>query len=121
MRAGSMGKNYSLDTRGKFGKGGGFGRVALGYNHFGFYSWYSGIYQKLYYFGKPHISRKKFNWGSNPQTELQQAWRAVLASGWVEWATYTDEQKNEFKIRAVSLHMSGANLFMREWLISHRF
>lgn len=120
MRTGALGKGMSLDARGKFARGGGFGRISFGYNYFGFYSWYSGIYQKLYIWGKPYISRKKFNWGSNPQTEVQQLWRSVIASGVLEWQSFTSDQKLSYNARARGLTMSGYNLFLREWLNSHK-
>lgn len=120
MHTGAIGKGMSLDARGKFGFSGGFGRIAFGYNRFGFYSWYAGVYQKKYYFGKPYISRQKFNWGSNPQTEFQQLWRAQVASGWVAWFALTSDQKWQYRDRAKNLTMTGANLFMREWLNAHK-
>ena len=120
MHAGSMGKILSMDARGRFGFSGGFGRLSFGDNRFGYYSWYAGIYQKKYYFGKPYISRQKFYRPRNPQTELQQAWRAVVTSGWDAYNELTTNEKNEYKRLAKNRHMSGANFFMSEWLKAHR-
>lgn len=119
MLADGIGKGMSLDVRGKFSKGGGFGRVAFGYNYFGFYTVYAGIYQKLHLNGKTYISRKKFNWGSNPQTELQQTWRGVLADAVAEWQSFDSAVKLSYNQRAKNLTMSGYNLFLREYLYAH--
>lgn len=119
MRTGAIGKGMSLDARGKFSKSGGFARIAFGYNYFGFYTWYAGIYQKMYAGGKPYISRKKFNWGSNPQTIPQQVWRSVLADGVLAWQALSAPQKKVFSDRSHGLQMSGYNLFLREYLNSH--
>lgn len=121
MHVGNMGKLLSLDARGSFGYSGGFGRIAFGYTRLGFYNWYCGIYQKKYYFGKPYISRMKFYRPTNPQTARQQLWRSVVASGWEEWATYDIEQKNQWKLRGRNRRITGANMFMSEWLKSHKY
>lgn len=120
MRTGNLGKLYSLDARGKFGYSGGFGRIAFGYTRLGFYNWFCGIYQKKYFYGKPFISRSKFYRPTNPQTELQQAWRGVVASGWDEWNTFTAEKKEEYKKIGDSRRITGPNAFMSEWLNSHK-
>jgi len=116
MRAGTMGKLHSMDGRGKFGYSGGFGRIAFGYTRLGFYHWLCGIYQKKYYYGKPHISRQRFTWGSNPRTLAQQNWRFVLAYGLVLWRALDSAQKLKYNKRAKGKIMSGYNLFLREWL-----
>jgi len=115
-----MGKLLSLDARGKFGYSGGLGRIALGYTRLGFYNWYCGIYQKKYYFGKPYISRMKFYRPTNNQMETQQLWRGVLADGIIAWRALTSEQKKSFNKRAIGKTMSGYNLFLSEYLNSHK-
>ncbi len=116
MRTGNMGKLLSLDARGKFGYSGAFGRLAFGYNRFGFYSWWCGIYQKKYYFGKPYISRMKFYRPTNPRTLKQQNWRMVASYMWVLWASFDDETKEQWKIRGNQNGYTGANAFMSQWL-----
>jgi len=116
MRAGTMGKLYSMDGRGKFGFSGGFGRTAFGYNRFGFYHWLCGIYQKQYYYGVPHISRKRFGWGSNPQTIRQQSWRDVVASGVLAWRALSASQKLKWNKLANGRRMSGYNAFLSDYL-----
>jgi hypothetical protein len=120
MRTGTMGKLYSLDARGKFGFSGGLGRMALGYNRVGFYNWFCGIYAKHYYYGKPYISRMKFYRPANPQTEAQQAWRAVYADSINSWRALSDNEKKRYNTRAFGQRMSGYNLFQKEYLNSHK-
>lgn len=116
MRTGGMGKLLSMDARGKFGWSGGFGRIAFGYTRFGFYSWYAGIYQKKYYFGKPYISRMKFYRPTNPQTVKQQNWRAVHAYAVALWQAFETSVKTAYNKRAQRKKMSGYNLWLSEYL-----
>lgn len=116
MRTGNLGKLLSIDARGSFGRSGAFGRIAFGFTWLGYYSWYAGIYQKKYYYGKPYISRQKFYRPTNPRTDKQQSWRAVCAYGWVLWNSLTDEQKKEYYEKAKVRRISGPNLFMSLWL-----
>jgi len=116
MRTGTLGKLLSIDARGRFGYSGGFGRIAFGDTRLGFYNWYCGIYQKKYYYGKPFISRMKFYRPTNPQTETQQAWRALIQQGWDFYRALSDDQKLNYKVRSKNLHMTGPNLFMSEFL-----
>jgi hypothetical protein len=120
MRVGTLDKLLSLDARGRFGYGGGFGRIALGYNRFGFYSKFSGIYSKKYYYGVPYISKMKMYRPTNNRLENQQAWRAVFRDGFNVWKTFDENEKNKWRKRAKNLHMTGFNKFMSEYLQTHR-
>lgn len=118
MRIGGFYKIMSVHVRGKFGRGGGFGRISLGYNFFGFYSIYSGIWQKKYHYGKPYQSKMRFYRPTNPRTVKQQNWRAVCAYGWVLYNSLTLEEKSVYAQKSKELAMSGGNLFMSDWLKS---
>jgi hypothetical protein len=120
MRADGIDKAISMNARGSFGYGGGFGRIALGFNRFGFYSKYSGIYAKKFYFGKPYISKMKFYRPTNPQTETQQAWRAVFTAGHDAWTALDPETKEQWRFKALKLHMTGFNKFMSDYLNTHK-
>jgi hypothetical protein len=120
MHTGPMGKCLSGDARGKFGYSGGLGRLMLGYNRLGFYNWYCGIYQKKYLWGKPYISRQKFYRPTNNQKEKQQIWRGVFRDGKTQYDLLTTEQKIEYKKRGAVQQITGYNLFMSEWLYSHK-
>lgn len=116
MRADGLEKLNSLDARGKFGFSGGFGRITFGYFRFGFYSKFSGIYSKKYYYGEPYISRMKFYRPTNPQTIKQQNWRAICAYAWVLWADVDSDQREQYRLQADKLGITGPNLFMSKWL-----
>lgn len=120
MRAEFVKEGLGMDIRRKFGRGGGFGRVAFGYNYFGFYSKYSGIYQKHYYYGEAYISKMKFYRPTNPQTVDQQNWRAVMADAVLAWQSLDLDAKKIFNKRAVQYKISGYNLFLRDYLNSHK-
>jgi len=120
MRTGTMGKLLSLDARGRFGYSGGFGRIAFGYNRFGFYNWYCGTYQKKYYYGKPYIARQRITWGSNPQTERQQLWRGVFADGKAEYDLLDNEARQQWREWGNKRKLTGYNYFMSEWLKEHK-
>lgn len=120
MRADGELKMYSDDARGKYGRGGGFGRIALGYNFFGFYSIFSGIYSKKYYYGKPYISKMKFYRPKNNQLEKQQIWRGVFRDGHNVWLTFDLETKMYWRKRAKNCNMTGFNKFMSEYLKTHQ-
>ena len=116
MRVTGTSKLLSLDARGKFGRSGGFGRIAFGYTYLGFYSWYAGIYQKRYFYGEPYLSKSKFYRPINPQTLKQQNWRFVCSYGVYLWQNLDLELKNKYNERAKKKKMSGYNLFISEWL-----
>jgi len=120
MRAEIVDEKYVIDIRGTLGRGGGFGRVAFGYNFFAFYSRYSGIYSKKYYYGTPYISKMKFYRPTNPQTELQQAWRAVFAEAKSAWSVLSDQTKEIYRLKGQKKKMTGMNLYISEYLNSHR-
>lgn len=120
MRTSIKSRGGILDIRGSLGKGGGFGRVTFGYNYIGYYSWYSGIYQKKYYYGKPYISKMKFYRSTNPQTPAQQAWRAVFATAKGQWDLLSPETKEIYRLKGAIKKMTGMNIFISEYLKSHR-
>lgn len=120
MRAEIKDMGQVIDIRGKLGRGGGFGRITFSYNYFGFYSKYSGIYSKKYYFGAPYISKMKFYRPTNPRTETQQAWRSVFADGKNAWSSLDPETKEQYRLKGMRRKMSGMNFFLSEYLKSHR-
>jgi hypothetical protein len=112
-------KLLSLSARKRFGFSHSFGSAHFGYTRFGDFNVYSGIYQKHNTPAGKRDSRMQFYWPTNPQTSPQQAWRAVFAQGFSDWGGLTPTEKAEYNRRARSRKMSGFNLFMREYLLSH--
>lgn len=78
-----------------------------------------GIYQTRTRYGKQTNVREKFYIPSNPQTEAQQANRATYAAGIVAWQALTPSQKDVYNEKAKGKRMSGYNLFLQEYLLSH--
>jgi hypothetical protein len=55
----------------------------------------------------------------NPRSTSQQANRQDLTDGVLAWQGLTPEQKAFYNIKAKGKGMSGYNLFLREYLLSH--
>ncbi len=115
----NMGKLYSLDARGTFARGGGFGRLTFSYNYFGYHTLHAGIYSGKKTLVGRGVSKMRFYRPTNPQTPRQQAWRAVLASAWPIWHSLSSTEKEKYRLRGAKYHMSGANIFMSDYLKSH--
>jgi hypothetical protein len=64
-------------------------------------------------------SKMVYNPPSNPRTVLQQANRSVFADAVSSWQILTDEQKLAYNKNAVGKHMSGYNLFIREYMLNN--
>lgn len=80
---------------------------------------YSGIYQQRRRKGGPIIVREKFYWPANPQTEDQQAWRAVFAAGVEAYHALGPEDLKKWRKKGAKYHMTGYNKFLSEYLRSH--
>ncbi len=110
----------SADARGRFGFSGGLGAIRLGDTRLGFYSPFAGIYSRKKLRKGWGLSKMLFYRPTNPQTTGQQAWRAVFAAGWVAYAALTPTEKMLYSKHAREYRLSGPQLFMRDYLSSHR-
>jgi len=79
----------------------------------------SGIYRTDNVTGRTKFYREPYYITKNPRTAPQQAWRSVFADAVAGWQALTPEQKNQYNIKAKGKHMSGYNLFLHEYLLSH--
>lgn len=96
-----------------------FGRALFGEVEFGDVEILSGIYQtRETDFGKVPV-RMAMYCPRNPRTETQQAQRAKYTAGALSWAPLSEAEKEVFKLRAFGQKMSGYNLFVKEYLLSH--
>jgi len=122
-------KLVSVMPRKKLGRPNGYGRNMFGYSRYGeedivlFTEWgmpvvLSGIYQRNYFVEPDLITRMPYYIPRNPRTVPQQAQRAKMTSAVAAWLLLTPEQKAEYNERAVGLHMSGYNLYLREYISS---
>ncbi len=78
-----------------------------------------GIYQRRKENGKIFYIRERFYHPANPQTVPQQARRTVFANGMTAWGGLTQEERQEYNIRASKMGLHGVNLFMKIWLNSN--
>lgn len=81
---------------------------------------YAGFYRIRKINGKKVYDRLKFYKPTNPQTESQQAWRGVFATGIEAWYALPDDQKRIWKMRGNKKQMTGKNAFMSDYLTTHR-
>lgn len=116
MRTDKLGQRINIDNRGKLGRGCGFSRVAFGYNTFGNYSFFFGIHQKHYYYGKPYLCNMRFYRPTNPRTVGQQNWRAVHAYGVFLWQNFSSELKETYELLGGKLKLPGYNVFLSNFL-----
>ena len=96
-----------------------FGVACFGEVSYGEFLIYSGIYRRDNVTGKVKHYREPYMIPYNPRTEAQQANRQKLADGVVAWKALTPDEKNQYNIKAKGRRMSGYNLFLKEYLLSH--
>jgi len=80
---------------------------------------FAGIYRRDNVTGKVIHYREAYYIPKNPRTEKQQAQRAKYAAGIIVWQSLTEEQKAVYNERAKRKKISGYNLFIKEYLLSH--
>ena len=78
----------------------------------------AGIWQVRTRSGRKTQVKMAFYTPFNPQTEAQQAWRAIFAAGVSAWQALTESAKNIYRTRAEYLPLTGFNLYLREHLLS---
>jgi hypothetical protein len=111
-------KLFIFRGRKRFGYSHSFGTAFFGYTRFGEFNNFAGIYQYCNSWGQRKHIKTIMHWPTNPQTIPQQAWRTSFADGMALWQALTLEEKEEYNIKAKSLHMGGHNLFLRDYLSS---
>ncbi len=79
----------------------------------------SGIYRRDNVTGKIKYYREPYYITKNPRTIPQQANRAKMADAVLAWQALTDEQKLLYYKKAIGKRMSGYNLFLKQYLLSH--
>jgi len=78
-----------------------------------------GIYQIRTRYGKQVQIKEVFYTPTNPQTEAQQAWRAIFADAVAGWQGLTQTEKDVYNQRVKYKNLSGYNLYLKEYLLSH--
>lgn len=77
---------------------------------------WAGIFQHRHTRKGVRVSRNQYYTFVNPQTPAQTFRRTLFSAGVVLFQGLTPDGKATYNERAKRLHMTGFNLFMREWL-----
>jgi hypothetical protein len=96
-----------------------YGTASYGSDHYGDAFVLSGVYRTDNVKGYLTYYREPYYIPRNPRTTTQQAWRSVFAQAVFAWQQLTPEEKMFYNERAKGKRMSGYNLFIREYLLSH--
>ena len=108
-----------VKIRGKVIAPSAYGVRKYGAFHYGAGAKTHGIYQVRTRFGKHVQVKEKHYWPTNPQLPDQQANRQKMTDAVAAWQALTDEQQAVYNKNAIGKEMSGYNLFLREYLLSH--
>ena len=123
-------KPWSLTIRKKFGNplasvsGGVYGVAIYGSGGYGSEivdpnSDFYGVYQMRRCKEGYIPVQMKFYSPTNPQTEIQQSNRQKIADAVLAWQDLTDEQKEVYNENASGMKLTGYNLFVKNYLLSH--
>jgi len=96
-----------------------YGYAGFGEDRFGNAESKWGIYQIRTRGEKQTLVKEEYYSPSNPQTGSQQANRQKLADGIIAWQGLTSGQKEVYNERVKYKNLSGYNLFLKEYLLSH--
>jgi len=96
-----------------------FGTTTFGVEKYANIILLSGVYRTDNVTGRTKFYREPYYITKNPRTEPQQTWRGVFANAVAAWQALTPEEKNEYNVKAKGKRMSGYNLFLKEYLLSH--
>jgi len=96
-----------------------YGVSSFGETNFGDLIVMTGIFRRDNVTGEVKYYREPYYVPKNPRTETQQTQREKLANGVLAWQALTDEEKNQYNKKAIGKGMSGYNLFLKEYLLSH--
>ena len=109
--------NYGLDEI--YYNRTGCGKARLGIDSFGDIIIFSGLYNIYHANGKTKFYRDSFYIPDNPRTLTQQTNRAKMTAAVLAWKALTDDEKLFYNKRAFGKRMSGYNLFLKKYLLSH--
>lgn len=109
----------SSEARKKFGIPNQYGHIVYGVSRYGEINDYAGIYQiRPRPTGRIHV-RERFYIPTNPQTVPQQANRSKFADAIFAWQALSSSEKEYYRQKSSGKNMSGYNVFIHEYLISH--
>jgi len=97
-----------------------YGKKYNGYTFYGDARTYEGIYQTRHYKGGKFTVQEKFYNPTPNYHATQQTWRGRFADAISAWQALTSQEKEVFRIKSSGKKMSGYNVFLHEYLITHR-
>ena len=108
-----------------------YGDREYGQCYYGGFGDLSGIYQirhqRTHYLtlgeketGALYIRKSILYWPTNNQTEDQQAWRTIFRAGVLAWQNLTEQQKEIWRGKVLTLKMTGFNLYLSNYLFEHK-
>ena len=97
----------------------GFGGACFGFSIFANIIVFSGIYRRDPRSGRNKIIRNRYYKTRNPRTISQQANRQKYANGVIAWQNLTTEEKAVYNTKCRKKGLSGYNLFLKQYLLSH--
>lgn len=105
----------SVSVQKKFGKPTGYGQIKYGVGYYGLGDPLAGIYQQRHCKTGIRTIKMKFYSPVNPGTPAQLIEQDRMRSAVAAWHNLTDGQRLVYNSRAVGKHMSGFNLFIKEY------
>ena len=105
--------------RKKLGAPSTYGTRGYGAHQYGAGAKFFGIYQIRTRDGKQVQVKRKYYVPTNPQTIPQQANRQKYANALIGWQNLTNDQKEVYNKKAKYKSLSGNNLYISEYLLSH--
>ena len=109
----------SADARKKLGIPNQYGYLIYGVARYGEKNNFAGIYQTRHYKGGKYTVREKFYVPTESASRIANPRRVVFASAVSAWQALSTSQKQIYNIKCSGKHMSGYNVFLHEYLISH--
>jgi len=109
----------AAQVRKKYGTPNGLGDTWLGISRFGLLNPYAGILRTRSTKSGQIVVRSKFYQQFAPRTAGQIAASQTFANAMTAWGGLTDDQKNQYNIKAKGLAMDGFNVFVKEYMLSH--
>ena len=112
-------KGIGTQIKKKLGQPTLYGEREYGKLRYGESDKFYGIYQIRATAGGQVVVKEKFYTPTNRQTAPQQANRSKLADAVLAWQALTDDQKEGYNKKAKYKSLSGYNLYLSEYLLSH--
>jgi hypothetical protein len=106
----------SRSIRKKFGRPNGYGEIVFGYSKYGDNNPLAGIYRVRRIQGKLQTEKLPFYYKGSGNTEEQLALRLKFGSAILAWQALTYEEKQPWRVRAYSRHMTGYNAFISDFM-----